>query len=68
MGSGESATARAAAGLQALGGLSLARRRLAGGLEPLTTALSIVAGRPVSIQSPASQSPCTGVAVTGRAG
>ena len=35
---------------------------------PLRTALSIVAGSPVSIQSPARNSPRTGVAVAGRAG
>ena len=35
---------------------------------PLTTALSIVAGRPVSIQSPARNRPLTGVTVCGRRG
>src|SRR5215468_3345642 len=35
---------------------------------PLTTALSIVAGRPVSIQSPARNRPGTAVRVDGRGG
>ena len=35
---------------------------------PLTTAPSIVAGRPVSVQSPASKRPRTGVRVAGRGG
>src|SRR5262245_15100491 len=35
---------------------------------PLRTALSIVAGRPVAIQSPARNNPRTGVSVSGRVG
>ena len=43
-------------------------RTAAAALFPLTTAPSIVAGNPVSIQSPARNSPSIGVRVPGRCG